>query len=246
MATWELVSYSEWKSNFLADVEAQPHTTAKGDLFVSKVLQIYFNLSESDAIDATDCAGPNDYGVDAVHIFPAKENNGDEENDGRIALAIQGKYGAAGKGLQVYTEAEKFFSALKSASEGSYPTVAIAKLAGVLQTGKLVQYVILTIEPLNSTQQKGLENIKKLAYADFGGKLVVEAINLGDVYAALGTKNPDVVVDLPCQIVPVTDVYVGVARLIDMYGMMRTYAKKLVEPLTVSMTTIFGNILNEG
>src|SRR5258708_604677 len=220
MAKWDLVSCAEWKSNFLAEIEAQPHTTAKGDAFVGKVLQIYYNLSESDAIDATDCAGANDHGVDALFIFP------EEEDNDRFALAVQGKYGTASKGLQVYTEAEKFFTALTSAREGLHITYAIDKLAGVLRGGGLVQYIILTVDLLNSAQQKSLENIKKIAYADFGEKLVVEAINLGDVYAALGTKNDDVIVDLPCQVVQVTDAVVGLAKLTDMYDMMRNYAKQ--------------------
>jgi hypothetical protein len=75
MAKWDLIPYAEWKPNFLAEVEAQQNTTAKGDKFVSKVLQIYYNLSESDAIDATDCAGANDHGVDALFIFPQEEDN---------------------------------------------------------------------------------------------------------------------------------------------------------------------------
>ena len=220
MAKWDLISYEEWKPNFLSDIEAQPNTTAKGDAFVSKVLQIYYNLSESDAIDATDCAGANDHGVDALYIFP------EEEDNSRIALAVQGKYGTASKGLQIYTEAEKFFSALTRAREGRQITEAIDKLAGVLRGGGLVQYVLLTVEPLNVTQRKSLENMKKIAYADFGETLVVEAINLGDVYAALGTKNADVVVDLPCHVVQVTEAFVGLARLTDMYSMMRIYAKQ--------------------
>lgn len=226
MSKWDLVSYDEWKSNFLADIEAQPHTTAKGDLFVSKVLQIYYNLSESDAIDATECAGPHDHGIDAVYIFPAKTDDVHEELDGRIALAIQGKYGAAGKGLQVHNEAEKFFSALKEAEEDKETSVAIAKLASVLRTGRFIQYVIVTLEPLNAMQQKSLENVKKLAYAEFGDKLVIETLNLEDLYAALGTKNRDVVVDLPCRVVPAVDAYVGVAQLTDMYEMMCSYAKR--------------------
>jgi hypothetical protein len=220
MAKWDLISYEEWKPIFLTDVEAQPNTTAKGDRFVSKVLQIYYNLSESDAIDATDCAGSNDHGLDALHVFPQ-----DEDYD-LSALVVQGKYGTAGKGLQVYTEAEKFFSALKRATEGNPITVAIDKTAGVLKRGGVIQYVIITVEPLNSVQQRGLENIKKIAYADFGDKLVVEAINLRDVHAALGTKNPDVVLDLLCQVVQVKDAFVGLAKLTDMYEMMRNYAKQ--------------------
>lgn len=50
-----LIKYADWKQEFLAEIEALSHTTAKGDVFVQKVLQIYYNLSEGDAIDATVC-----------------------------------------------------------------------------------------------------------------------------------------------------------------------------------------------
>ncbi len=223
MAKWDLIPYAEWKPNFLAEIDAQPNTTAKGDKFVSKVLQIYYNLSESDAIDATDCAGANDNGVDAAFIFPEEE-----DDSSPIALAVQGKYGTASKNLHIYTEAEKFFAALKSACGGLQVTHAIEKIAGMLKKGGLVQYIILTVEPLNATQRKNLENVKKIAYADFGEKLVIETINLGDVYAALGTKNAnaDIVVELTCQVVGTKDAFIGLAKLTDMYHMMCSYVKQ--------------------
>ena len=52
-----LATYQEWKQNFLAEIDALPHTTAKGDAFVQRILQICYDLSEADAIDATECAG---------------------------------------------------------------------------------------------------------------------------------------------------------------------------------------------
>ena len=55
-----LATYSEWEQSFLAEIEAQPHAVAKGDLFVQKILQIRYDLSEADAIDATECAGAGD------------------------------------------------------------------------------------------------------------------------------------------------------------------------------------------
>ncbi len=218
-----LVSYEEWKNNFLAEIEIQPHTVAKGDTFVQKVLQMYYNLSEEDAIDATECAGPGDKGTDAVYIFPP------EDDDIPRALVVQGKYGTAGVNLQVYQEAHKFLSALKSAQEGISITSAIDKIANIQKNGGLIRYLIVTIEPLNQVQQKDLENIKKIAYTDFGNKLVVEAICLTHIYSTLeGVKgSPSLQTDLPCRIVLITDeTYIGVASLADMYSMLRSYEKQ--------------------
>src|SRR5436305_2529146 len=98
-----LAPYQEWKQSFVSEINAQPHPVARGDLFVQKVLQIYYNLSEEDAIDATDCAGPGDKGVDAIYIVL------EEEEDKPSAIVVQGKYGSAGINLQIYLESRKFF-----------------------------------------------------------------------------------------------------------------------------------------
>ena len=155
MAIDMLTTYAEWKQNFLAEIDALPHATAKGDTFVHKVLQIYYNLSEEDAIDATECAGANDKGVDAISIM--------EEDNSPLALVVQGKYGKAGIGLHIYTEAEKFFSALNDALKGVSVNAAIDKIAGVLKNGGLLRYIIATIEPLSQKQKKDLANVKKIA-----------------------------------------------------------------------------------
>ncbi len=216
-----LTTYQEWKEHFLADIDELPHNVAKGDTFVHKVLQIYYNLSEEDAIDATECAGTGDKGVDAVHIIPA------EEEDSPRALVIQGKYGSVRTNLQVYPEAKKFLFALKEAYQGNPATPAVAKIAGILKNGGSVQYVIATVQPLSRSQQEQLADIKKLAATDFADKLMVEAINLDNIYAVLTTELRPKMVDLPCNVVAVTeDTYVGVARLTDMYGMLLNYARQ--------------------
>src|ERR1700680_4509944 len=95
-----LVSYEEWKSNLLAEIESQPNSVTKGDLFVQKVLQMSYGFSEEDAIDATSCAGSGDRGADAVYIFPSNED------DIPRALIVQGKYGTAGVNLQIVQESQ--------------------------------------------------------------------------------------------------------------------------------------------
>lgn len=218
-------TYQEWKQNFLAEIDALPHTTAKGDAFVQRILQICYDLSEADAIDATECAGAGDKGVDALYVSPA--------DDGLpLAIVIQGKYGAVGTNVDVYGETQKFFSALKVAYTGASVTSAIDKIAAVLKNGGLVRYVIATIEPLEQKQKEDLENTKKIANYDFGDRLVFEAMNLKKMYNVYMSQGPveassTVKVDLPCQIVSVQDgVYVGVASLADLYGMLMSYANQ--------------------
>ena len=216
-----LTPYMEWKQHFLSEIDGQPHSVAKGDAFVHKVLRIYYNLSEEDAIDATECAGAGDRGIDAVYIIPA------EEGDVPHALVVQGKYGAARTNLQIYPEAKKFLSALKDAQKGLSTTPAVAKVAGILNNGGSVHYILATIEPVALIQQEQLADIKKVAYADFGDRLALEAINLENIYTVLVAGKHPKTVGLPCRVVSVTDgVYVGVAKLTDMYGMLCSYAKQ--------------------
>ena len=222
-----LATYAEWKQDFLAEIDAQPSTTAKGDMFVQKILQISYDLSEADAIDATESAGSGDKGIDAVYITPL------EEDDVPLAIVVQGKYGTAGVGVDVYGETQKFLSALKSAYAGNDVSPAVDKVAGVLKNGGIVRYVIATVEPLNQTQKDDLENTKKIANFDFGDKLVFDATNLKkmyNVYITLGPIETDttVKVDLPCEVVAIQEnAYIGATSLAGMYGMLNSYAKQV-------------------
>jgi len=220
----DLVDYSEWKQNLLAEIDEYPDPVSRGDKFVQRVLQMLCGLSEEEAIDATQCAGSGDKGADAVYIFPAE--------DGVLpsALVVQGKYEIAGMNLSVYKEAQKLFQALSTARKGIPVAPHIDKVAGVLKSEGQVRYLIATVEPLTPVQQSELEDVKKLAFLDFGSNLIVGTVSLQNIYALLQdvASRPSVRVDLPGQflVVPtVPDVsYTGYATLADMYGMMRSYA----------------------
>lgn len=217
------VAYEEWRHNFLAEIETLPHSVAKGDAFVQKTLQMYYNLSEEDAIDATACAGAGDKGVDAAYISSL------EDEEVPYAIVVQGKYGTAGTNLQPYQETQKFLSALKLAQEGVSVTSTLDKIANVRKNGGLIRYLIVTVEPLSHTQQVDLDNVRKLAYLDFGNGLIIEAISLTNIYATLdGVKVASTLqVYLPCQVVPVaTEAYIGITSLADIYGMLCSYAKQ--------------------
>ncbi len=223
MAVDILVAYPEWKQNLLTEIDAQPHAVAKGDAFVSQILQAYYNLSEDDAINATECAGAGDKGIDALYIFPP------EEDGIPRALVVQGKYGAAGTGLQLYQEASKFISALENAYQGNTVTDAVDTVANMFKHSGIVNYIIATVEPLNDTQRNDLENIKKLVMANknFGENLTVEAISLENIYAVLTPEEKTITVDLHCKVVHATDnSFVGVVSLIDMFVMLLNYDKR--------------------
>lgn len=117
----QVVEYEGWKAELLARIEQGASTTEKGDLFVQAILRNRYQLSEDDAVNATDCAGPGDRGVDAIHIVEA---------EGALpprALVIQGKYGGP---FSPYEEFSKFQRALTAARAGNAPTQAIAQCAG--------------------------------------------------------------------------------------------------------------------
>lgn len=235
-----VISFQEWKQNFLNEIDALPHPSAKGDDFVQKVLQIYYNLSEEDAVNATACSGAGDKGIDALHIIPSddkseKSESGSEsttdKNRMNSALVVQGKYGTAGTSLQLYQESQKFFKALNDSINGKPITTAVDTAASVIRNGGLIRYVIATVDPLNNSQENDLKNIRVLAKHDFDNKVIVETINLENVYDVLSpvTPNGHVVrkVLLPCADVSVgEDVYLGAASLADIYAMLDSYSKQ--------------------
>ncbi|HJT56375.1 MAG TPA: AIPR family protein, partial [Ktedonobacteraceae bacterium] len=154
-----------------------------------------------------------------------------EDDQTPLAYVVQGKYGVAGTGLDVYSESRKFLNALKQAKNGISVTVAIDKIAGVLNNSGLVRYIIATLEPLSQTQQQDLANVKKIANHDFGDQLVIDAISLDNVYNVFTSlepaAGPSITVDLSCQYLPVQEnAYVGVVSLVDIYRMLRNYAKQ--------------------
>ncbi len=221
MAVDMLTTYGDWKQNFLAEIDAQSDNVAKGDEFVSQVLQAYYALSEDDAINATECAGPGDHGIDAIYVFPPED-----DAIPRI-LVVQGKYGAAGAGLSPFIEATKLFDALNKAATGKSVTDAVDKVAYVLKNQGTVQYVIATVDPLDDKQLASLGDIKKLANIDFGNQLIVKAISLENLYDVVRTEEKAIKVDLPCEVVKVTaEAYIGIARLADMYMMLTDYGKQ--------------------
>ncbi len=69
----QMLDYQNWKVNVLADIDASAHTTQKGDRFVQLILRGRYQLSEDDAVNATDVAGAGDRGVDAIYIEPAED-----------------------------------------------------------------------------------------------------------------------------------------------------------------------------
>ena len=92
----EALDYATWKADFLAYVESAANTVEKGDRFVQRVLRENYQLSEDDAVDATDCAGTGDSGADAIIIDDVAD-----ASQSPSAFVLQGKYGTAGEGLQV-------------------------------------------------------------------------------------------------------------------------------------------------
>lgn len=227
MAVESPITFSDWKQEFLAEIDALPHTTEKGDTFVQKVLQIYYNLSEADAIDATEGAGAGDKGVDAVFIS--------QEDQSLLAHVVQGKYGTAGTEMNIYEESQKFLMALKDSMHGIPATPAIDKIASVLQyndqNNGLVRYIIATVDPLTTLQQADLANVKKIANHDFGDQLVIETLsleNLYHTYTKVGSiTGAPIKVVLVCNVISVQEnAWIGAISLADMYQMLSNYARQ--------------------
>ena len=217
----QVIDYAAWKADLVAQIEASADTTEKGNRFVQRILRDYYQLSEDDSVNATDCAGAGDRGVDAIYTEPA------EDEDPPDALLVQGKYGAAGMNFSPYHEFKKFAQALQQAIEGNPPTDALAQAASVYQHHGALRYVVATIEPLSDALQSEIEDIRKLANNRFQDQVVVESISLPDVYHEIANRpEPSAQVEMQCDgVAPLEHIFIGSATLVDVYQMLRHYAR---------------------
>ncbi len=206
-----MLDYQSWKADVLTDIGASAHTTEKGDRFVQLILRGRYQLSEDDAVNATDVAGAGDRGVDAIYIEPSSDGNPPR------AVTIQGKYGVSGDGLSPYQEFGKFAKGLQLAIGGAPPTDALHQFPSVIQHGGTVEYVVATVDPLESdVQRQELEDVQLLAHQKFKERVVVSSVNLEDVYREIvGQAEAGLKVELVCKGVEAMDTGVHPRRPAD-------------------------------
>ena len=214
-------SFVDWKAEFLHDIETEPDTVSKGDTFVQCVLRYRYQLSDDDAIDATDMAGAGDHGIDGLVIEEA------EEGSPAHGIVVQGKYGTAGLQVSPLLEFTKFSKGLQQTKSGTQLTDALDQCSGVLENEGTLTYVIATVDPLSDSQADELENARVISNERYGPKVTLEAVSLRDLYDEIcGQETPARSVSLACQWVAAgTETYVGAATLVNVYQMLREYAK---------------------
>lgn len=217
----QVIDYDQWKSDIVQHIDAATSTTEKGDRFVQMILRNRYQLSEDDAVNATDSAGAGDRGIDAVYVTPA------DADQPPSALVLQGKYGTAGEGFSPYQEFAKFATGLQDALDGHAPTDALHQCASVLKSDGIIQYTFATVTPLSASAQTEVNDVRTLARKRFEEHVLVEAISLKDVYQeVVGAPGTASHVEIRCQgVEAMPTVYVGTASLAETYRMLRQYAK---------------------
>ena len=216
----ESLDYQSWKKELLAWIDASANTTEKGNRFVQRIMRDRYQLSEDDAVNATDCAGAGDHGVDAIYIEEA--DNGTPPR----ALAVQGKYGAAELVFSPYNEFTKFQKGLIHAIEGSPPTNAIQQCASVWKQGGEIRYIVATVDPLSPSLRHDLENIRTIAHLQFEDRLFVDAVSLLELFEDVVDRHKKGdKVKMACQNVQSRPgLFIGAASLVDVHRMLRDYA----------------------
>lgn len=214
-------SYDEWKAELLEELDSKPDTVAKGDAFVQFVLRHRYQLSDDDAVDATDMAGGGDYGVDGLMIEPEDEGNPP------LGIVVQGKYGTAGVQASPLDEFSKFSKGLERVRDGEQLTDALERCQSILHNEGSIVYIIATVDPLNETQMGDLQHARAIANQIYGPRVALEALSLRDLYEEIGdAETPPSTVSLACKGAHAkSDTYIGAATLVDVYQMLREYAK---------------------
>ena len=186
--------FVHWKDELLQELEAEPTTVSKGDSFVQHVLRYRYQLSDDDAVNATDMAGGGDYGVDGLIIEPAEDSNPPH------GIIVQGKYGTAGLQASPLTEFRKFSNGLDQTRNGKQLTDALEQCASVLESEGALVYIIATVDPLSGTQVAELQDARAIANQRYGPSVTLEAVSLKDLYEEIGGKQrSDSSVSLTCK-----------------------------------------------
>ena len=213
--------FEDWKGELLQELEAESSTVSKGDSFVQLVLRYRYQLSDDDAVNATDMAGGGDYGIDGLFIEPAEDGNPPH------GIVVQGKYGTAGPQASPLDEFRKFSKGLELARGGNQSTDALEQCSSVLKSDGSLLYIIATVEPLSETQMSELQDARAIANQKYGSFVTLEAISLRHLYQEIGGQQaPASSVSLTCKGVPAeSNTYIGAATLVDVYQMLSEYAK---------------------
>ena len=210
-----------WKNELLQELATKPNTVSKGDSFVQYVLRCRYQLSDDDAINATDMAGGGDYGIDGLMIEPAEDGNPPH------GIVVQGKYGTAGWQVSPLAEFRKFSNGLDQTRDGEQLTDALEQCSSVLKFEGDLLYIIATVDPLTEAQVGELQDARAIANQRYGPSVTLEAISLRDLYEEIGGQEaPASSVSLTCKGVPAeSNTYIGAATLVDVYQMLSEYAK---------------------
>ena len=215
------VSFDTWKKSFLEELQNAPHSTARGNRFVQRILCDFFGYSTDDAVDATTWSGSGDSGVDGLIITESTFEGTTPE-----ALVIQGKSSFDPNTFSPYLESKKYLASLKLSIEGKTTTGAIDRCANLLKNQGIIRYVIATIDALSETQNREIDDIRTIARDRFGDQLIIQTVCLNDIYSVLPERTkPIISVTLKAQgVQPTQGVFVGVSSLVDVYAMMKEYS----------------------
>ena len=213
--------FEHWKDELLQEIEAEPNSVAKGDSFVQHVLRYRYQLSDDDAVNATDMAGSGDRGIDGLTIEPA------EDGSPPYGIVVQGKYRTAGLQVSPLDEFRKFSKGLEHTKDGKHVTDALEQCWSVLQADGDLLYLIATVDPLTEGQLSELDDARAIANQRHGSKVTLETISLKGLYQEVVDQEAPVInVSLTCRWVPAKpNTYIGAATLVDVYRMLREYAE---------------------
>ena len=212
--------FVQWKEELLQELESKPSTVSKGDSFVQYILRCRYQLSDDDAVNATDMAGGGDYGIDGLIIEPAEDGNPPH------GIVVQGKYGTAGQQVSPLDEFRKFSNGLEQTRDGKQLTDALDQCSSVLKSDGALLYIIGTVDPLTETQMGELQDARSISNQRYGPCVTLEAVSLRELYEEIGgQETPAIGVYLACKGVSAkSNTYIGAATLVDVYQMLREYA----------------------
>ena len=231
MMTTEFVSYDDYKSVWLNDItDGNPSSIEKGQRFAQKLIMEWTDYTDASDDDMFFCDGSGDGGIDVAYLQRGDDSE-ESTNEGDVWFLIQSKYGTAFQGKDtLLQEAQKIIDTIdgKNKTLSSLSADIVEKLQNFRQKQGEKDCLVLvfaTVDPLNETERRVLDDIKAIGKQRFGSLFDVDSVSIKTIYDRCQESLPQkYFLPFVANLVPSgSDLLVGSIKLISLFEFLKAY-----------------------
>jgi hypothetical protein len=232
------LTFTEFKDGWLEDViKDNPSTSELGRRFARKLFTQWQDLPENVGENLVLCDGAGDGGIDIAYLSRKEDvpNAADVAMTGDTWYLVQSKYGKAFQGsTTLFTETQKVLDTLEG-KRGNLSSLAeglLTQLTTFLSQSSDQDRLVLvfaTVDPLDESQKKTLQDIRAIGRSRLGVIFDVEAVSVGTIYeqSVDDAETPPLKVSIQLSnSIDIDELWVGPVSLMAIYEFMKEYRAK--------------------